>query len=954
MYTNRKLQYAVRLALGVSASTLALGMSPGALAQDDDADELEEITVTGSRIKRADLDSASPVTILTRADILATGVTDVGNLIQRMPSMSGSPIGTTTNNGNTQEGIVQIDLRGLGVDRTVTLINGHRTVDGGDYQTIPSTMIERVEILKDGASAVYGADAVAGVVNIITRKDFEGFQIEAQTADFFDMDQGAQNTFSLIFGTTFDGGNIVIGAEYVDQEEAYQRDAPWEFFQDSYYIYPEGCENQWLAPYDGTPSGGCFRIGSSRIPESRLGFVSNGTFLIDNPGDVMIPHDGRSYNYAPVNYIQTPYERTNIFAEANFDVTDNVSFSAELRGNFRDSAQELAPMPYNSPTDPGFSGFFNGVPYNGVSEDNYYLVDMIDRYNAANGTALPYEPLRDVRRRMVETTRRFTQDVTQYQAILKLRGTVGDDVDWEVFYNKGQRNLVSRNFGQFFGPALSNAMGPSADLILADGSAGQDGVPECYADVSDSATLIPGCVVFNFFGGAGSVTQEMIDYVAANLNDSYLTNQEIWGASLTGSAFELPGGPLGWAAGVGYWDQNFTLNKDSAKQQNAVTGNKGLSTDGSLYSGSLFVEFFAPVFDNGSQAIDLKGGARYDDYNLFGSDTTWQVGVEFQVMEALKLRATAGTVFRAPTIRDLFDGISDSFPTYSDPCAQATLPAGCNGLVGLQLDNQVLAKVGGNPLLIPETGDTLTAGVAWNPELGEGDLSVTLDWWSTQIDDAITSLGVQFTLDECYLEEVAEACAKITRRSDNSIAQITDTDLNSAEQTAEGIDLEVRWSIDTGVGQFKTALLWTHLLERTKTPFVGAAERDLAGRYSDSTAEDGGAYAEDKINYSVQWYREGLSIGLLGEYISSLTADTFCHCGPNPQPYTHPVDSLLYHDIVASYEWTNIGTMVSLGITNITDEEPPIIETGFNANTDQATYRQFGMGYYLRVVQSFE
>lgn len=175
MSSNHKLRTAVRLGLGMGAGAFAVGFAPGAVAQDTDAlnasdAPLEEIITTGSRIKRADIDSASPVTVLDRADIDQQGITDVGNLIQRMPSMSGTPLGTTTNNGNTNEGTVQIDLRGMGPDRTVTLVDGYRTVDGGDYTTIPAIMIERVEILKDGASAVYGADAVAGVVNIITRK----------------------------------------------------------------------------------------------------------------------------------------------------------------------------------------------------------------------------------------------------------------------------------------------------------------------------------------------------------------------------------------------------------------------------------------------------------------------------------------------------------------------------------------------------------------------------------------------------------------------------------------------------------------------------------------------------------------------------------------------------------------------------------------------------------------
>ena len=245
MSTNSKLQSAIHLALGLSAGVLAISAVPTVFAQDADEEAaVEEVIVTGSRIRRADIDSASPVTILDRDDILATGITDVGSLIQSMPAMSGSPIGTTTNNGGN--GTVQIDLRGMGVDRTLTLINGKRVVDGGDYQAIPSTMIERVEILKDGASAVYGADAAAGVVNIITRRNFEGIELSLQTADWFDA-AGQQTSVGLLAGSEFAGGNVVFGAEFVDQEGAFQRDLPWAFMQDSYYIYPGGCENQVAA-----------------------------------------------------------------------------------------------------------------------------------------------------------------------------------------------------------------------------------------------------------------------------------------------------------------------------------------------------------------------------------------------------------------------------------------------------------------------------------------------------------------------------------------------------------------------------------------------------------------------------------------------------------------------------------------------------------------------------------
>lgn len=953
MITNRKLQRAVHIALSVASGALVTSYAPSAIAQaqeDASADRVEGVTVTGSRIKRPNIESASPITVIDHASIVDAGITDIGNLIQRMPSMSGSPIGTTTNNGGN--GSVQVDIRGMGVDRTVTLINGKRTVDGGDYQTIPTTMIERVEVLKDGASAVYGADAVAGVVNIITRRDFEGLEVNLQTADFFDMDSGSQSTAGFIAGKAFDTGHFVFGAEYVDQEEAFQRDAPWAFFQDSFYIYPEGCENQVTAPYDGTPQGGCYRLGSSRIIEGRLAFptvaqggLGQGQFMnVDGSG--IVPFDGRTYNFAPVNYIQTPFKRTNLFAEGGFDLTDTVRFNASFRGNFRESAQELAPTPYDSGPflDPGFivAVDADGDAINGISGDNYYLVQ------AATAAGLTPEPVFRARRRMHEQTRRFTQDVTQYQADAGFSGDFNDNLDWEVSYNRGYRSRTDRDFGQYAGARLANALGPSADL-------NGDGQPECYTNIADPTTLVPGCVPLNLFGGPGSVTPAMYDYINVNLTDHFQYLQDEANASISGRAFNLPGGQLGWAVGYAYIENSLQYSPDSGKDSGDVTGNTGGGTDGNLIANSFYVELLAPVFDNGSQSLELKASGRLDDYTAFKEETTWQAGIEFHAFKDLKLRGTAGTVFRAPTIDNLFQSQIDNFPTFNDPCV-GTPAAGC-AQASQQPDQQVLTIIGGNPNLIPETGDTLTVGVVWTPTFGNGGLSTTVDYWKIDIEDGISSLGIQYILDDCYVSLNAQSCSQISRDAAYEVTQVIDPTLNVAEQGAEGIDTEVRYTFDTRVGKFEAGVLWSHLLERTKVPIAGAPEIDLSGRYTDITAEDGGAYAEDKINYSFKWYWRDLLLGYQGEYISSLAADTFCNCGVGNNPdgsYTQQIESFLFHDFLASYEFTKTGTKIAAGVTNFTDEEPPFMEIGFNAGTDPATYRQFGMGYYLRLSQSFK
>jgi len=976
MSTNSKLQSAIHLALGLSAGVLAVSTVPnvfaqGIDAQDADADEaIEEVIVTGSRIRRADIDSASPVTILEREDILAAGITDMGQLIQKMPSMTGAPRGTATNNGG--DGAVLIDLRGMGTNRTLTLINGHRVVDGGDYQTIPATMIERVEILKDGASAVYGADAVAGVVNIITRRNFQGIEISAQTADW-DNSKGQQNTFGLIAGTEWSGGNFVFGGEYVDQELAFQSDLPWDFFQNSYYIYPEGCENQVAAPYDGTSSGGCYPIGSSRIPQTRITWFSQGLMMIGQPATepyevgLMVPHDGHTYNFSPVNYMQTPFERTNVFAEAHFDLTDTIVFSTEIRGNFRNSDQELAPLPFTD-SDPMYDGFYvdpatgETVPFHGISPDNYYLKRAVDAYNAANGTALVYEPVAP-RRRMIESARHFSQEITQYQWLADLAGSF-NDMDWDVYINEGYRSRVDQDSGQFAGARLFNAMGPSADL---DG----DGQPECYADANDPGTLIVGCVPMNFFGGGEvdpvtsqpvvtTMTQDMIDYAMITTTDHYQTNQRTAGASITGSSFNLPAGEIGWAVGWSYWKQEYKYSPDSNKVLGAATGNVGAGTDGSLTNNAFYGEVLVPVWDNGTQNLYFKGGLRYDDWNAFDGDTTYQLGLEFQAIESLKLRGTYGTVFRAPTISELFGGEVDSFPTYSDPCTPigtAAIAPGCEQ-VAPQFDNQVHARVGGNPNLVPETGETLTAGIVWTPQFGDHGLTVTVDYWDISFDDGISSLGAQFILDNCYEDLNQAACDLITRRADYSVNVVLDANLNVASQGGEGVDTEIRWNYDSSIGQWEATFLWAHLIERTKTNFEGAEQNDLSGRYTDDSIVDQGGYPDDKIAYGLQWMWHDLQIGYLGEYISGMDADTFCNCGEGNQPdgtYIQDIDSELYHDLVASYTFDTWGSSLTLsgGITNLTDEGPPFIEIGFNASTSRGLHRIFGRGYYLRAAWKY-
>lgn len=957
----------VRFAL-ISGATAAAFTAPTVFAADEGA-KVERIEVTGSRIKQTDIEGANPVTVIDRDDMIKMGITDVGSLIQRLPAMSGSPIGTTTNNGGN--GSVQVNLRGLGSVRTLVLVNGRRTVDGGDFQTIPSSMIKRVEILKDGASAVYGADAVSGVVNIITRNDFEGVEVTAQTKDSFETDSGQENTVSFVAGKNFDGGNVVAGFDYSDQEKILQSDTPWFFMQNTYYITDADavdcafCEGNYYDDMGFQVGKTVSGFGSSRVPNGNFYFNkdsatrSKGSYTkLDGVAGTDPSHFKRyngswsdpandSYNYAPVNFLQTPYKKWNAFIETQYEINDSLEYFNELRVNYRESSQKLAPMPFDTNNDPGYSVALrnaDGTPAlnketglqtyaNGVSKDNVYN---------------PFgEDLTRVSRRVVEDNRTFEQDVLQFQFVNGLKGEINDNWTWDASYNMGYRTRTDTDKGQWFGPNVANALGASF----------KDSQGNMVCGTPDKP--IAGCVPLNLFGGPGTITQDMLDYIGADLVDTSRSRQDVFTAAVAGDLFELDAGTVGAAIGYEYRREEFVNTPDSAKQKDEATGNTGAGVSGAYQVNSLFTEINMPLLSGvtGAELLELKMGARYDNFSSFGGNTTFQSGIKWMPIDGLLVRGTYGEVFRAPSINELYAGIADSFPTTQDPCntgkigglsaaGQAICAAqGVPTGGAIQADSQLRARVGGEQDLKPETGDTVTLGVSYSPEFVDG-LNVTVDYWKIQLEDVIDSLSAANALDLCYTALNATECNNITRKSNGSIEAVYTINRNLAERTAAGIDTEVSYKMSTEIGDFSAFLGWTHLLEREDIDYLGAEPRDMVGTYDFSLQE---TFAEDKINFSLDYYWNDLSVSYSAEYIGDTTAATTFW---EAEGYKQKIDAQLYHDLAFAYSF-DTGTRVSLGLTNITNEEPVYIDNGANASTDPTTYRLFGSSYVLRLTQKF-
>lgn len=934
----------IRNALLISAS-LSLSVPSIVVAQEEDAEDgNQKIIITGSRIKRADIEGANPVTVVERDTLELSTANNLGEFLQTLPSSSGSPLGTKTNNGGN--GAVTVDLRGMGAARTLTLVNGRRVVDGGDLQTIPLTMVERVEVLKDGASAVYGADAVAGVINIITRRNFSGSEATFEISDYQDVDSGGQRIRAgLINGAEYEKGNITWGIEWDRQEKILQGDTKYDMYNYPLFVFDPSLYTSYRLPTDGSP--GMVRFGSSRNTQGVFDLASGGgpLTLIDgatgtSPADfraanLSLAPGNDLWNYAPVNYIQTPFERTSFFASGDYQINDDTKFYMDFRYHKRSSETLLAPSPYDTSSNPGFT-LANGVQ--GISADSYYN---------------PFgEDIVRVRRRMIETGgRSFNTDVNQYQATLGVEGDISDTTwTYDVSLTAAERNRVDTDFGQFSGARLQNALGPS----FMDG----EGNIVC----GTPGNVVAGCVPLNLFGGAGTITPEMLNYVSVALNDRFDTTLDTWNASLTGEVVDLPAGPLSASFGLESRTDWTRFIPDSAKALGAATGGTASARRGSYKTKTFFLEAVVPLLSDvaGAQSLELNIGARSDDNTIFGEQTTYQFGLRWQPIDGLLIRATSSDVFRAPTITNLFAGQSQgATPTVSDPCRasnwanlSATQQSNCtaqgvpNGGWNQQ-DTQFTQTNGGNPNLQAEEGSTKTFGIAWSPDFVDG-LNLTLDHWEIELDGGIQTISAQNTLNLCA--NFNQLCSSISRDTTGvlgnpgAITNINAFLQNVAFEKAEGIDLEASYRFDTSIGEFKTRLIYSHMLERTQVPFEGGTPLNLEGTFNSGLDA---SFPEDKIKLTADWTSGNISASLAMDYISKLTVPLSFF------PATYETEGVYYFDAQTTYTMPSGDTRFTFSIANLLDEDPVYIESGFNTNSDEGTFRTLGRQFLFRVTHNF-
>ncbi len=971
MFTNNKIARAVKFACAVGAAS-AFSFSGSALAQESGAkrEGLEKIQVTGSRIKRQELVSANPVQVITAEDIRQTGIDNIGDLLQEIPAVAGAATNTAINNGGS--GAVRISLRGLGSQYTLVLINGRRVVGSGngannsvDLGNIPTAVIKRVEVLKDGASAVYGSDAIGGVVNIITRDDFEGAEFNISSDQSTHSGDGATRTIDFTVGTSSDKGSVMLSGFYARQEEQWSGDRDWSRFDlgmdlETGELIPGGSSAPPWTTLNDVPS----LIDGEECSSVTHG-AANGPGQSDptqflNPTGYVCRDGGRdAYNFAPANYHLTPNERYGIFATANYEVSDSVRFFAELSYTNRSATTLLAPIPLAP-----LAFFTQSAPY---SANNYWNQTLGPRDVDGNTVEIA-----DWRRRVVETGGRNTIfDLNNARAVLGFDGELfNTGWDFEVSYIYGRNQASLQRQGGVNFDKVRQAVGPSfLDETTGEVLCGTPG------------NVIAGCTSLNIFGIPGTdtqITEEMLSFISFEAHDIGVNQQQLVTASIFGTAFEMPAGPVDVAIGIEHREEYGADFPDALIALGVTSGSSRTATEGKYSVDEVFIETILPLLSEapGAKTLDLELALRYSDYDTFGDTSNYKLGLKWSPIEDLMIRGTLSTAFRAPSTSDLFAGNSDNSPEVADPCAtnptQFCIADGVPPTGFEPIGDQLSSTRGGNVNLTAEEADSFTLGIVFSPTAIE-NLEFTLDYWDIELTNAISTIGEQVILNNCARSGID--CDKITRFGADAgslfgnSSDIDDRNTNVGGIDSSGFDFNARYTMDTEFGEFRTNIDATYYDTYDKTLATGEVVPH-AGRFIRNGGD--GNFPEWKTNLTLGLYNDDWTasytlryIGSVAEIIdnvdvreevtlfSSLRAVPVLDDNGAIASYDveRDIDSQVIHDIRFTYFYENYS--VALGMDNIFDEDPPYADTGFNDNTDPRTYNTVGRHWSVTLSASF-
>lgn len=952
-------------------TTLCVGTLPGALfaqavsvgpeaaapaAAAAAAEDGDMIVVTGSRIRRDPLNQDSPVVVLDQAALQQTGLSAVADILQRLPSASGG-LNTKTNNsgnignppdgGGVGAGSAEIELRYLGAKRTLVLVDGLRFVSGSSASGIPSTVdlntipvgsIERIEVLQSGQSPLYGSDAIAGVVNIITKTSQEGLQASAQFGTFRAGDGHTQD-YNASYGFNGPTTHVVVGASYVKQEAVRTRDRTISQFpnpgQTSCGDAIGGCSSATLGGFISV-------LGLPTLTPKNPPLTTRGRFDPLNPtgpnSDFRRLVTSDRFNFAPFNYFLTPSERYGAFVNLKQELGERVNFRVKAVYNRRTSQNQAAFLPLFVGPDAGNGNLLDTISIDATNPFNPFGVTL-SAGKPGEGPA----NYSTVRRRLVEAGQRtYTQTVDTMSLTAGFDGSF--DVGsrkwfWDVNAVFGWNDAKQLFTGNVNAQKLGQALGPVA---LCTGA----------------------CVPFNIFGGAGSVTPAQLAFVTFDERARSTQRLQDYTANLSGDLFDLPAGPVGFAVGYEHRFQSASFNPDPIIAAGLGSDIPAQPARGSYNSDEAYAEVRIPLLKDTPffYSLEVDGAVRHADFSTSGSSTTYTGSALWKPFKDLLLRGSYAEGFRAPSIGELFGAASRADAPIDDPCTNvpgspfatsATVRANCiangvpaNGSYQEPNGGQLPVITGGNRNLKPETSRTYLFGAVYSPAWARdsgfaSNLSLEINYYDIKVDGAIAPIDAAITLARCANGGDALSCASVRRTANGLVQQISGALQNIGEIRTKGYDLTfVYRSPSSSAGVFGLSLNGNYLRNYSET--VPAAVGTTTTQYRGFTRGfPDKTYAKFKGTGVVDWQ--------LGDFGATFTAR---YINGVKEFDGKRLNSRTYSDIQLNFTPSFIADKklaFTVGVNNVFNVDPPACFSCTGPNYDPQTYDVPGQFGYLRI-----
>lgn len=961
--TFRKNLLAVAIA-GVFSMPVMAQDQQESTADDQQAEKVaERIQVTGSRIPQSsNVVSSSPISQVTSEEFEFSGNVRTEDLVNDLPQVFP---GQTSTDSNGATGTATISLRGLGSNRTLVLMNGRRLVMGSplqgaiapDLNQIPGALVENVELLTGGASATYGSDAVAGVVNFIMKDDFEGVKLDYQHSFYqynnpnsndvaqsardanFDLAPGSgrdghMNDFSIIWGVNADNGkgNITGYATYRDIKAVTQDNRDYSI-----------CS---LAGGPGDYSCG----GSGTIPDGRLTDFVDYDYYIDQ--GTFQEYDGRLYNFGPRNYFQRPDERVTLGAFGHYEINKNMEFFGEV-GFVKDrSVSQIAE-----------SGAF--FPQVDLSCDNPFLSPQQASVlcgpggpATVSGDPNVWEGVYIGKRNVEGGPRQNDIQHLSYRGVFGIRGYLNDTWSYDVSANFGNVTLSSTYLNDFSITNIGRALNVTTDP--------DTGEAVCSAALSG---VDPNCVPWNIF--APNITQDALDYLTLPLYANGETNLREYTAYVIGnlgdygirSPYAVGGVELLLGATTRSEELVFQPDSGFTSGDGAGQGGPTIGVSGSLSVDEIFSEAKIYLVEGADWAdtLTMDLGYRYSEYSTAKETDTYKLALGWDINEMWKVRGSFQRSARHANIRELYQAQSIGlYDMDSDPCGgadpEATLEE-CQrtGVTSAQYGNipqspanQYNSISGGNPDLEPETSDTISVGFVYRTM--EGDFDVSLDYFDIKVEDAIGIVAAETTLDLCLDTGDAQFCDLINRGpetgslwlgQDNIIA----TNVNIGFEQRSGFDLNSSYTIrfDNDFGKLKFNLVGTYFTKFDTQPVVGLRVYECAGYWGGVC---GAPNPEWQHNLRATWENnDGLAVSANWRYLGETQ-----QLDSGPQD----IDAENYLDLTARYRWGD-NTTISVGVNNVLENDPPYLTgaPGSNGNTYPGYFDALGRYVFASISYQF-